>query len=222
MIPLSKLKWSTACVLLAAAAVGVETYPSQVATRPLVMLIGPPLSGKTTFLEAIQRRYGIPGISVEDLIKEHASELRRSHPGGISMAELRDDPAMSRYLRTRLEALDLNRGVALDGFPASRMQVEELEKIITERGLNAITFQLEIPDDVVRERAAKGGRQSDQPKVIDQRLKDYHREFDTISLYFPNAKIVKINGTESEEKMWKAMQQALDEWGLRPVGEKKK
>jgi adenylate kinase len=138
------------------------------------------------------------------------------------MAELRDDPAMSRYLRTRLEALDLNRGVALDGFPASRMQVEELEKIITERGLNAITFQLEIPDDVVRERAAKGGRQSDQPKVIDQRLKDYHREFDTISLYFPNAKIVKINGTESEEKMWKAMQQALDEWGLRPVGEKKK
>jgi adenylate kinase len=216
MIAMSKLTWSTACLLFAASVWGVETVPSQVSTpsRPLVVLVGPPLSGKTTFLEAIQRRYGLPGVSIEDLIKEHAVELRRNHPSGISIAELRDDPAMSRYLRSRLETLDLNRGAALDGFPASRMQAEELEKMITERKLNAIMLQLEIPDDVVRQRAAKGGRQSDQPKVIEQRIKDYHREFDTIALYFPNAKIVKINGNESEEKMWKAMQQALDQWGL--------
>jgi len=188
--------------------------------RPLVILIGPPLSGQTTLVTPIQRRYGIPGISVEDLIKDHASELRKMHRGRTSMAEMRYDPAMSRYLRARLGSMDLGRGAALDGFPASRQQAEELAKMIQELHLNPIVLQLEIPDDVVRKRAAAAGRQSDQPKIIEQRIKDYHREFDMISLYYPNAKIVKIDGTQSEEKMWKAMQQALDEAKLR-LAEKK-
>jgi adenylate kinase family enzyme len=81
-------------------------------------------------------------------------------------------------------------------------------------------LQLEIPDGVVRKRAAVAGRQSDQPKIIEQRIKDYHREFDMISVYYPNAKIVKIDGTQSEEKMWKAIQQALDGAKLR-LAEKK-
>jgi len=58
------------------------------------------------------------------------------------------------------------------------------------------------------------------PNETPQRIKDYHREFDTLSLYYPNAKIVKIDGTQSEEKVWQAMQRALDEAKLR-VAEKK-
>ena len=115
-------------------------------TRPLVILIGPPLSGKTTFVTAIQRDYGIPGISVEDLIKDHASELRKLHPEGTSLAEMRYDPAMSRYLRTRLDNMDLSHGAALDGFPATRMQAEDLAKMIADLRLNPIVLQLEIPD----------------------------------------------------------------------------
>jgi sugar/nucleoside kinase (ribokinase family) len=80
-----------------------------------------------------------------------------------------------------------------------------------------VVLQLEIPDETVRQRAATAGRQSDSPKIIEQRIKDYHREFDMISVYYPNAKIVKIDGTKSEELMWKDMQQALNQWGLRPV-----
>jgi adenylate kinase family enzyme len=57
-------------------------------------------------------------------------------------------------------------------------------------------------------------------KSSNSRIKNYHREFDTLSLYYPNAKVVKIDGTQSEEKMWQAMQQALDEATLR-VADKK-
>jgi adenylate kinase family enzyme len=183
----------------------------------LVILIGPPLSGKTTFVTRIQSRYGIPAISVEDLIKDHAAELKKMHRGRTSMAEMRYDPAMSRYVRARLDSMDLGRGAALDGFPATQNQAGELAKMIQELQLTPVALQLEIPDDVVRKRAAEAGRQSDQPKIIEQRIKDYHREFDTLSLYYPNAKIVKIDGTQSEEKMWQAMQQALDEAKLRVV-----
>jgi adenylate kinase len=220
MNPISNLTRSALFVIAAATGLAGGTggwSQNLQPTRPLVILIGPPLSGKTTFVADLQRNYGIPGISVEDLITEHAAELRRLHPEGAALAEMRYDPAMSRFLRTRLDSMDLSHGAALDGFPATRSQAEDLAKMISDFKLSGIVLQLEIPDDTVRKRAATGGRQSDQPKIIEQRIKDYHREFDMISAYFPNAQIVKIDGTESEELMWKAMQQALERWGLRPA-----
>ena len=222
MISATNLKLSASCLMVALVLNVATVLLSQDSppARPLVILIGPPLSGKTTFVTRIQQRYGVPGISVEDLIKDHAAELRKMHPGRITMAEMRYDPAMSRYVRARLGSMDLGRGAALDGFPATQQQAGELAKMIQDLNLTPVALQLEIPDDVVRKRAAVGGRQSDQPKIIEQRIKDYHREFDTLSLYYPNAKIVKIVGTQSEEKMWQAMQQALDEAKL-PVAEKK-
>ena len=223
MISIPKFRCTTLCLALVASVLNIGVIRSQDSqpARPLVILIGPPLSGKTTFMTEIQRRYGLPGISVEDLITEHASELQKKYPKGIPMAEMRYDPAMSRYMRARLDSTNLSRGVVLDGFPAMRTQAEDLAKMIAQHKLNPITLQLEIPDDMVRQRAATAGRQSDRQQIIDQRIKDYHREFDTLSIYFPNAKIVKINGNQSEDNVWKAMQQALDEWGLRPASKNK-
>jgi adenylate kinase family enzyme len=183
----------------------------------VVVLIGPPLSGKSSFVAHVQRTYGIPGISIEDLLMNNAAELKRLHTEGISLPEMRYDPAISRYLRNRLEKMDLSRGVALDGYPATHSQAEDLANMIGVFSLDPIVLQLEIPDDTVRKRAAQGGRQSDRPEIIDQRIKDYHREFDMISVYYPKAKIVKIDGTQPEDLMWKAMRQALDQSGLLPA-----
>jgi len=217
MIPISKLMRNAVYLIVAIVlGGGVSLSQDSQPAKPLVILIGPPLSGKTTFVSNIQRDYGMPGISVEDLITQNAAELRKKHPEGLSLPEMRYDPAMSRFLRGRLDSMNLSQGVALDGFPATRSQADDLAKMISDFKLNAIVLQLEIPDETVRKRAATGGRRSDQPKIIEQRIKDYHREFDMISAYFPNAKIVKIDGTQSEEAMWKAMQQALEQWGLHP------
>jgi adenylate kinase len=218
MIPNSKFKSSALCLMVAMVLCGgVASSQDAPPARPVVVLIGPPLSGKTTFVTRIQDNYGIPGISVEDLIRDNASELRKMNPQNVSLAEMRYDPAMSRYLRTRLDRMDLSRGVALDGFPATRHQAEDLAKMNADLALNPIVFQLEIPDEIVRKRAAQGGRQSDTPRIIEQRIKDYHREFDMISAYFPNAKIVKIDGTQSEDNVWKVMKQALDQAKVGPV-----
>ena len=59
------------------------------AAPPLIILIGPPLSGKTTLADSITRTYGVPNISVEDLIKDHAAELEHLRGQGMSMAEHR-------------------------------------------------------------------------------------------------------------------------------------
>jgi adenylate kinase len=185
--------------------------------HPLIILIGPPLSGKTTFVESISTTYGIPAISIEDLIKDNAAELDRLRGDGVSMAEMRYDPAMSRYLRIRLKTTDLKHGLALDGYPATLVQAEDLAKMIPDLGLKPIAFQLEVPDDVIRERAKKSGQVSNRPQVLEQRIKDYHREMDAISLYFPKAKIVPVDGNQPEGDVWKAIRAGLEGAGIKPM-----
>jgi len=190
------------------------TAPSS-PSQPLIILIGPPLSGKTTFADSISHTYGVPTISIEDLIRDNATELDKLRGEGVSLAEMRYDPAMSRYLRERLKTADLSHGITLDGYPATLVQAEELAKVFPELKMKLVALRLQVPDDIVRERAKTTGRESDRPQIIEQRIKDYHREMDAISLYFPNAKIVDLDGSLPEAEVWKAIQTALDEAGLK-------
>jgi len=187
------------------------------ASQPLVVLIGPPLSGKTTFADAIASSYGIPSISVEDLIRDNAAELDRLRGQGVSLAEMRYDPAMSRYLREKLKTADLSRGLTLDGYPATLVQAEDLSKMFPDLNMKLIALRLQVPDDTIRKRAQTTGRQSDRPEMIEQRIKDYHREMDAISYYFPKAKIVDIDGSHAETQTWKEIQTALNNAGLKSV-----
>jgi adenylate kinase family enzyme len=190
------------------------TAPSS-PSQPLIILIGPPLSGKTTFADSISHTYGVPTISIEDLIRDNAAELDKLRGEGVSLAEMRYDPAMSRYLRERLRTADLSHGITLDGYPATLVQAEELAKMFPDLKMKLVALRLQVPDDTVRERAKTTGRESDRPQIIEQRIKDYHREMDAISLYFPNAKIVDLDASLPEAKVWKAIQTALDEAGLK-------
>jgi len=185
--------------------------------QPLIVLIGPPLSGKTTFADAISRTYRIPSISIEDLIRENAGELNKLRGEAVSLAEMRYDPAMSRYMRERLKTADLSRGITLDGYPATLTQAEDLRDMFADLKLKLIALRLQVPDDTIRERAKKTGRESDRPQIIEQRIKDYHREMDAISLYFPNAKIVDIDGSLTEAEGWKSIQAVLEGTGLKQV-----
>ena len=193
-----------------------ETQPAKpVLTQPLVILIGPPMSGKTMLVSSITKTYGIPNISIEDLIRDNAAELDKLRGEGVSMAEMRYDPAMSRYLRERLKTTDLSRGLALDGYPATLVQAEELPKMFADTKLSPIAFRLNVPDDVIYERAKKSGRESDNKQIIAQRIKDYRREMSSIGLYFPNAKIIDVDGTKAEPEVLKAIEKSLDEAGVR-------
>ena len=200
------------------AGVCAQTADSTVpASPPLIVLIGPPLSGKTTFADSIANVYAIPSISVEDLIRDNAAELDRLRGQGVLLAEMRYDPAMSRYLRERLKTADLSRGITLDGYPATLVQAEDLSKMFPDLKMKLIALRLEVSDDTIRKRAQATGRQSDRPEILEQRIKDYHREMDAISYYFPNAKIVDIDGSQPEAQTWKEIQSALKNAGLKPA-----
>jgi adenylate kinase len=91
------------------------------------------------------------------------------------------DPALNGLFRKRLEKTDISKGLLLDGYPATKDHGDFLQQVLREKGLGKpLVVKLEMPDSVVRERL-KG----QPPAQIEQDLKDYHRETDFLSTYFP-------------------------------------
>ena len=91
--------------------------------------------------------------------------------------------------------------MVLDGYPAAKIQGDFLANLLDMP--RAIVIHLSVPDDVVRKRLENG-------RDIEQELKDYHREFDFIRTYFPDAHIENIDGTKSPAQVAKQIRKVLD------------
>jgi len=141
---------------------------AQEAGKGLVMvLIGPPGSGKTTQAEMLTKRYKAPVVTGD--------------------AALTDDA-----LRAKLKALDVTRGFILDGYPATRHQADFLGALVKELKLpSPIILQLDVPDDVVRQRLAG----KEKPDILEKSLARYHREMDLFREHYPQADIWTVIGT---------------------------
>jgi len=166
--------------------------------RFVIVLIGPTGSGKTTQSEFLKRKFNIPTVAVDDLIRDNPAALAKYRRPGIDSGTPQSSPALNDLVRDRLVTMDLKKGVALDGYPATKDQADHLAALVREQNWPApIVIQLEVPDNVVRERLKKRNGPEDTPELIERRLKDYHRELDMIRDYYPGANLWAIDGTKS-------------------------
>src|SRR5438874_10251533 len=156
----------------------------------VIVLIGPTGSGKTTQAVFLQKRYGLPTISADDLIKQHPEALKKYQTPGIDAGVPQSSPALNDLVHDRLSQTDVKKGFVLDGYPATKDQADHLEAMVKEMGLPSPTIiLLDIPDRVARKRDKKRGRSDDTPEQVARRLKDYHREMDFVRTYYPEANI---------------------------------
>ena len=184
------------------------------AQPPLLILLGPPFAGKTEQAQLIENNYGIPVVSVEALLEENAQALAKLQHPGTPLSEMRYDPAMSRFLEAKLKTMNLSRGVVFDGYPVTNYQAEQLKNLLPSLGLLPLVLQLDVPDNVVQQRAVQAGQNAEQQKATEQRINDYHREFDGAAYYFPKAKIVKIDGTKPVSQVSAEIDAALTAAGI--------
>ena len=163
--------------------------------RYLIVLIGPTGSGKTTQAEFLKKRFGIPTIAVDDLIQSNPAALAKYRGAGITPGPPQLNPAIDALVAEKVTSLDLTKGVALDGYPATKAQADHLAALAAKLNLRPpIVIQIDLPDAVARQRAQKRQRADDKPELIEERLKNYHREMDMIRSYYPQANIWTING----------------------------
>ena len=164
----------------------------------VVILVGAPESGKSTQAAFIHKRYRIPVIAIEDLVKKNPSAFKNQQQVSTPNLDLRMNPAIIALFEKKLESIDTRRGFVSDGFPASREQADALAAMVRERRLsNPVVIQINISDEEVLARAKKNPK-ADRTRVT-QRIEDYHREIGMLRSYYPQANIWEINGAKTPE-----------------------
>jgi adenylate kinase len=121
----------------------------------LLVLVGPPGSGKGTQAKVICQRLGIPQISTGDMLRAAKKDgtLDRRYMEIMDAGGLVPDQAMIDLIDRRIDAPDCKPGFLLDGFPRTVPQAEALGALLDKRGrkLSAVV-QLDVARSLLEER----------------------------------------------------------------------
>jgi adenylate kinase len=119
----------------------------------VLLLFGPPGSGKGTQSHKITSWLGIPAISTGDMLRaEIHSDTALGKAAAAIMASggLVGDDLVNRMLAERVSQPDCKRGFLLDGYPRTVEQAEFLDRLVAERRLDKpIILHLDVPLDAL-------------------------------------------------------------------------
>lgn len=121
----------------------------------IVVLVGPPGSGKGTQAKVLCERHGIPQISTGDMLRaaKKAGTLDKKYLDIMDAGGLVPDEAMIGLIERRIQEPDSKAGFLLDGFPRTVPQAEALATLLAaqERTLDAV-IQLDVRRSLLEER----------------------------------------------------------------------
>ncbi len=179
--------------------------------KMVLLLIGPPGSGKTTQATKLSRRFQIPSISMADVLKQEGGGRKADKKLRVNVAaDLMNDPVANELIDKRLARRDTERGFILDGYPVTHGQAEYLEKILQNRGLPMPTVVLlDVPDAVALERMKRRGRSDDKPQLMQLRLDEYHKQSKAVLERYRGNQLKTIDATKSEDEVWTDILRAL-------------
>lgn len=159
----------------------------------VVVLIGPPASGKSTQATFLNRKYKLAILD--------AAQLARGAAG---------DDAINVRVREAVTRMGA-QGFVIDGYPATRVQATHLDALARELRLaSPLVIVLDVPDEVVRQRMKNRAAQ-------EKELARYHREMDLVQAYYPQADIWKIIGTRPAAEVSATIQALIEDRGTAPV-----
>lgn len=163
-----------------------------------IVLLGPPNCGKGTQAKLIAEAIGIPAISTGDMLREArdaGSALGNRVRGIMASGELVDDETMAEVVRERLAREDAQNGYLLDGYPRTLRQVDDLEKILAGRKpLDAVVL-IDVPSEVLVQRALGRGREDDREEIVRKRIQVYHEKTEPLVSSYGNMSLLrKVDG----------------------------
>jgi adenylate kinase len=119
----------------------------------VLLLFGPPGSGKGTQSQLIKEWLKIPAISTGEMLRSEiqtGSELGKEAQSIIADGKLVSDDLVNEMLVSRLSRHDCARGFLLDGYPRTVQQAEFLDAVLEQRELpTATVLHLDVPQDAL-------------------------------------------------------------------------
>lgn len=183
-------------------------------TQKVIIMFGPPASGKGTQAKRLAETLHLPHISTGDLLRENISQktpLGLKAKGFMDAGKLVPDELVLDLLFDRISKPDATQGYILDGVPRTLAQAEAFEKKLSPSA-SLIVLNLEVSDEVILERALGRKRSDDTPEVVKERLKTYYTQTAPLLDYYRKKQVlVSIDGEKAPEAVFQSLTEALNQ-----------
>ncbi len=169
-----------------------------------LLFIGPPGAGKGTQAERVAERLGIPHVSTGAMFREHVSEgtdLGKKVEAIMAAGDYVPDEVTVAMLEERISRPDAKLGFILDGFPRTPGQVESLDGLIGDDGLDKVVV-FEVDEDELTERMLSRGRVDDSAETIRNRFTVYAEQTQPLlDVYDSRGVTVSVDGMGEVEEI---------------------
>ena len=172
----------------------------------IIILLGPPGSGKGTQANFIQSKLSIPHLSTGDILRQsvqNETNLGIKVKDIMAEGKLVSDDLVLGVIKERISQSDCDQGFILDGYPRNIVQAESLNIVLKDinRNIDRILF-LDVDFAVLQSRIESRSKESNEEKRVDdtsevliKRLDEYKSQTAPLSKYYSNdKKFKKING----------------------------
>ncbi|MFD8631748.1 adenylate kinase family protein [Streptomyces sp. NPDC059533] len=123
-----------------------------------ILLLGPPGAGKGTQAAFLKKVLDVPKVHLGDILRQNILDGEESGliaKQCMDRGELIPDDVLLDMVNLRLLEADAEHGFLLDGFPKSLEQLEALEEILAEDGLEIdVALKFDIPKSEAIRRVA--------------------------------------------------------------------
>lgn len=140
----------------------------------MILLMGAAGAGKSIQGHQLADQYGYAYISTGEIFRVLITGKRRNE---MLEGKLLSDEEVIKVVDKVLELIDTKEQFILDGFPRTKPQVDWLLEQYEKGRLPLPTvINLEITEEVIRERLHKRGRLDDTDEAITRRFRSYQDE----------------------------------------------
>ena len=188
----------------------------------IIILLGPPGSGKGTQANFIQSKFSIPHLSTGDILRQsvkNETSLGNKVKNIMAKGELVSDDLVLDVIKERISQIDCNLGFILDGYPRNITQAESLNIVLKDidRNIDRILF-LDVDFEVLESRIESRSKENNEEKraddtseVLIKRLEEYKIKTGPLEDYYSNDnKFKKINGMRSISEVSLDIENFLD------------
>ena len=188
----------------------------------IIILLGPPGSGKGTQANFIQNKLSIPHLSTGDILRQsvkNETDLGNKVKNIMAKGELVSDDLVLDVIKERVSQSDCNLGFILDGYPRNITQAESLNIVLKDidRNIDRILF-LDVDFEVLESRIESRSKENNEEKraddtseVLIKRLEEYKIQTAPLEDYYSNDnKFKKINGMKSISEVSLDIENFLD------------